>query len=311
MMAARWLMFGLAAVLGVGACVAWSEPPASVPAASTAVETVPDLDDRWVVSPRTAAAAIAAGATVLDARAPRFARPLVPNAIPVRWSEFTREDYPHQGKLDPDDARLSEKLQALGIDRDRPVVVAGDPLGGWGEDGRVVWMLRALGHEQVALVDGGYAALVERGVEAIAPEVPGDFVVTRRDEWNISRDELQALYRREEVVVLDARSPREYAGATPYKELRGGHVPGAESLHYRELLDAEGRLLPEAAVRSRLETLGITRETPVVAYCTGGVRSAWLTAVLAELDYEVRNYAGSMWEWAAGDSRDYPLVTTD
>jgi thiosulfate/3-mercaptopyruvate sulfurtransferase len=137
---------------------------------------------------------------------------------------------------------------------------------------------------------------------SVPPVRRGDFVVRRTDRWSAGRDTLAG-------VVIDARSPEEYAGATPHGESRGGHVPGARSLPFRELRGPDGRLLPRPALEAKLAAIGARPDTPVVAYCTGGIRSAWLVAVLADLGYaHVANYAGSMWEWSAGDPARYPLT---
>jgi thiosulfate/3-mercaptopyruvate sulfurtransferase len=58
-----------------------------------------------------------------------------------------------------------------------------------------------------------------------------------------------------------------------------------------------------------LKSVGVTRHKAIIAYCTGGVRSAWLVAVLVELGYrDARNYAGSLWQWAAGPKDRYRLI---
>jgi thiosulfate/3-mercaptopyruvate sulfurtransferase len=267
----------------------------------------------WVVSPAEARTMISAGALVLDARAERLRwwSP-VAGAVPVPWRRFTEPDAPRQGRLLADDAELSRRLQALGVRLAVPVVVLGDPLRGWAEDGRIVWMLRALGHRQAVVVDGGLPALAAVGLpEIAAPAGPGDFVVARRPELEITREELRDRLGGTDLVVLDAREPREYAGQSPYGESRGGHLPGARSLPHRSLLSEDGTLLPADELRARLAALGIGPGTEVVAYCTGGVRSGWVTAVLNDLGIPARNYAGSMLEWAAGDPESYPLTAAE
>jgi thiosulfate/3-mercaptopyruvate sulfurtransferase len=115
--------------------------------------------------------------------------------------------------------------------------------------------------------------------------------------------------RKNNPLLIDSREPREFKGATPYGETRGGHLPGAINLHYRALLDARGRLLPRSRLRAKLGKLGIKKSQPLIIYCTGGVRSGWLTVVLAHLGYRnVKNYPGSMWQWAARDAKTHPLV---
>ncbi|MGF1520500.1 MAG: rhodanese-like domain-containing protein [Nodosilinea sp.] len=52
----------------------------------------------------------------------------------------------------------------------------------------------------------------------------------------------------------------------------------------------------------------ISRDAAILAYCTSGVRSAWLTAVLVDMGFDAKNYPGSMWEWSAGDRDQNPLM---
>jgi len=103
---------------------------------------------------------------------------------------------------------------------------------------------------------------------------------------------------------------RALAGCVPYGEVRGGHIPGARHLYFKDLVDAEGRVLAGEALAARLGDLGVTKTTKVVAYCTGGIRSGYVTAVLRDAGIDARNYAGSMWEWAASPAAEYPLETS-
>ncbi|MEZ4433851.1 MAG: rhodanese-like domain-containing protein [bacterium] len=273
----------------------------------------PVADGDWVVTAAQALADAEAGALLLDARsADQHAAGHVAGAVRVDWQSFSAPGETERGELHPDEARLQAALVALGVRRGVAVRVIGDPVAGWGEDGRIVWTLRTLGHEHAALVDGGHSALVRAGATvttaASAPPV-GDFAVARTDAHAITTAALRALVdSRGRAVIVDAREPREYAGETPYGEARGGHLPGAISLHYRVLLAADGRLLPREELRARLAAVGVTADRPVVVYCTGGVRSGWFVVVLRALGFEdARNYAGSMWQWAAGPAADYPL----
>lgn len=278
-----------------------------------------ELATRWQVEPATAARLIAGGATVLDARPqllPKWislGRNALPMAIAVDWRDFSDPRARQwRGRLHPDDRVLGAKLRALGIDREDAVVVAGDPVRGWGEDGRIVWMLRTLGHQRAVLVNGGYRALAQVVPrDRQPPPSPGNFTPQRSPQWTIDKESLQAALATDAMVILDGRSPAEYAGATPYGETRGGHVPGARSLHFRNLIGPDGRLLPRPQIAARLQELGVTPTTPVAIYCTGGIRSAWLTVVLTDIGYDARNYAGSMWEWSASAPDAFPLVRAE
>ncbi|MEB3355775.1 MAG: rhodanese-like domain-containing protein [Synechococcales bacterium] len=284
------------------------------PGALTLAET---LGDRWVVSADEAKQLIQSGATLLDARG-KYRLVSLPGAVSVSWRTFSQTHAPHQGKLLATIPVLTQRLREVGVANNRPVVVVGDPIRGWGEEGRIVWMLRSLGHNQAVMVDGGYRALVDAGfsLKHLPVKLPGnrpagDFVANPVGDWTADQQHVKALLNAPNTVILDTREPREYAGATPYGEKRGGHLPGAVPLYFKELLGEDGRQLSAEAIATKLAELGVTRETTVITYCTGGVRSAWLTAVLTDLGFRAKNYPGSMWEWSSLPAADYPLVRTN
>jgi len=268
-----------------------------------------DLKQTWIVSASEATTLIYRGATLLDARAnPWAGLHRLPGRIPVSWQDFSPTQIVRKGNLLDSDTILAQKLQKLGISNDRPVVVFADPQNGWGEDGRLVWMLRTLGHQQAVMVDGGHRALLATSLEPKLNQPQGNFVIQRDTNWQIQRENLKTVLSQPNWAMIDTRTPQEYAGSTPHGEQRQGHLPGAVNLHFRSLLNSQGKLLPRDQILARLQEMGITKDTQIVAYCTGGIRSAWLTAVLADMDFQVKNYAGSMWEWSAGKAQEYPLV---
>jgi len=273
-----------------------------------------NLRERWIVSPEDARTLITSGATVLDARNGRsHLTGILQGSVAVSWRQFSQEAAPNQGKLLADLGVLQERLQAVGILGDRPVVVLADPLQGWGEDGRIVWMLRSLGHTQAVMVDGGYPAMVSFGlpttlrVARTAPQ-PGSFVPQPQTEWSIDRKTLREMLENPAIALIDTRTPDEFAGAILFNEARGGHVPGAILLERQELMDAEGRLLPRDEILQILQEKGISPDQEIIAYCTGGIRSAWLIAVLSDLGLDAKNYPGSMWDWAAAEAIAHPLT---
>ena len=271
------------------------------------------FEQRWIVSATEAKQLIEQGATLLDVRRQGLTTKRLHGAIAVHWKHFSPQEAIARGRLLDDDDRLTQRLQALGISTHTPVVVFGNPPHGWGEEGRIVWMLRTLGHSQAVLVDGGFQALMSAQVPlqkgTVTTPQPGDFVVQRDTSWDIQRDDLRDTLNVSNLVIIDTREPREFAGKTPYGEQRGGHIPGAVNLYFKEFLRQDGRLLEPQAIRTRLQALGITSDTQIVVYCTGGIRSGWLTSVFVTLGFSVKNYAGSMWEWSAAAAEQYPLET--
>jgi thiosulfate/3-mercaptopyruvate sulfurtransferase len=267
----------------------------------------------WILDAAKARELLAGGAILLDTRGQdlKDARP-VTGATSVVWQDFTNADLPNKGQLLEDDAVLTEKLRSLGISTAIPVIAIADSANGWGEDGRIIWTLRTLGHENSFLVDGGVDALLADGDVAVTPAaLPGDFTVARTAAYEVKKEELVTLIDNPDVVILDTREPREYAGETPYGESRGGHIPGARHIFFKDLVGPDGKIVEGDDLKARLTELGVGETTQVVSYCTGGIRSGFVTAVLNDAGVKARNYAGSMWEWSAQDEASYPLVTTN
>lgn len=314
-----WFFGVLGLSLGVGAILLaswWFWTPhfqGLSQSAFTADRTLPQtLEQHWIISAKEAKTFLDQGATLLDTRSLKILRskPLK-NAVFVRWQNFSMTRLPHRGKLLSDAKILTQKLQSLGISKERPVIVYGNPKTGWGEEGRIVWMLRSFGHSQAVWVDGGYDALVAAGIplEKSKKYSPpqGDFKIQHRSDWTLDQAQLNSRLDDNNLVMIDSRELREYNGKTPYGEQRGGHIPGAIHLHYRELLDANGFLLSRQEILEKLVQNGIKLDREIVSYCTGGVRSAWLTSVLVDLGLTAKNYPGSMWEWSAAPAQAYPL----
>ena len=270
-------------------------------------------NNQWIINTTQAQKLASQGATILDARSCKiFNRKSLSNATCISWKEFSQTQLPFKGKLLTDDKILTEKLQAIGISNGKPVIVFGDTINGWGQDGRILWMLRTLGHQKAFLVDGGFAALVKAGFPTVNsvnnnPPFRGDFVVNRSKNWEISQNELKANLEDNNLIIIDTRELREYLGKTPYGEKRGGHIPGAVHIYFKDWLDENGMLFSRDKILEILAKKGITKDKNVVTYCTGGVRSAWSNIVLVDLGFQVRNYSGSMWEWSVSDADIYPL----
>jgi thiosulfate/3-mercaptopyruvate sulfurtransferase len=268
----------------------------------------------WIVSPEELAARPAGTVTVLDARGRgAFREGHLPGAVRIDWSDF-RDRWWRSGRLPDDLDGLATELAAdYGVDQQRPVVVYGNAHTGSGEEGRIVWMLAYLGHPDVSLLDGGFAAWVATDgavtTTASPPLRPARFAAQPSSHWRAETTDVERWRVKTGGHLLDVRTAAEWRGERAFGEARGGHLPGALHLDWRELLGHDGRLDRERAL-ARLATLGLTPETPLITYCTGGVRSAHTWVLLRALGWrDVRNYDGSWWEWSADPER--PLVTAE
>jgi thiosulfate/3-mercaptopyruvate sulfurtransferase len=283
-----------------GASSASGAEPAG--AAPDAVSEDAAGDSEVFVSVARLQALSATGVTLLDARpGDGYTRGHVPGAHHTPWERFVDGD--QTGLLSDDLARIGSELSRVGVSADRPVVVYGEWDGAWGEEGRIYWMLEYLGHRDVHVLEGGVGAW-QRAGHALTSEVPadghGDFMPQPRPELRATAEQVQQALERGDAVILDIRTLAEYDGLTPHGSERGGHIPEAVHYHWRDVFGESGALLPRDRVRARLSELGIGDDTLVIAYCTGGVRSGFMFAVMRWAGYaRPRNYDGSFWEWSS------------
>jgi thiosulfate/3-mercaptopyruvate sulfurtransferase len=168
---------------------------------------------------------------------------------------------------------------------------------------RVWWTLEVAGHDAVAVLDGGLRRWRAEGrplEQGIVRRPPSRFTVRFRPELVKSQAEVLAALESGEWQLLDARSRGRFEATEPEPRpgLRGGHLPGARSLPFQELVDAEGRLLPPAELRKRFDAAGIDPARPTITSCGSGVTACALALGLELLGaprYAV--YDGSWSEW--------------
>lgn len=254
-----------------------------------------------IVDVRGAAALVARGATVLDARdAASFAQGHLPGAQMYAWQAYTGEG-PARGRLRPDVRAVAQALAALGVDVARPTLIYGSGGNGWGEEGHAAWLLVLLGHPDVSLLDGGFAAWRLAGrpvVTSYTRPAQGRFEPRVLLEFRAERDDVQRAKQ-----VVDVRTSQEFRGSTPYGEARGGHIRGARHLDWRQIFDEGGRIVSSSRLMRALADAGIDPTQEVVVYCTCGVRSAMAAvALMSRGAVRVRNYDGSLAEWSADPS---------
>jgi len=246
---------------------------------------------------------------ILDARgADAYNKGHIPGAIAVMWQNFadmsgTPADNPNWGTVLKAE-ELSKKLSEFGISPDKEIVVYTATDGGWGEDGRIVWMLKRAGFENAKMLDGGFEYWTSKGYEvskeAVEP-TPTEVNITKlSDDSNIETEEL--ANRLGELVVIDSRGKDEYEGAQNYGEARGGHIPGAINIPFNEFLNKDGTLKTAKEIKAILDSNGIDKDDEIVTYCTAGIRSAHMQIVLDMMGYNARNYDASFYVWSANEN---------
>jgi thiosulfate/3-mercaptopyruvate sulfurtransferase len=173
---------------------------------------------------------------------------------------------------------------------------------------RLWWMLRWLGHERVAVLDGGLAGWKrgKRPLEEAAPVVaPREFVARPRD-LSVSTAQVLADLNAPSMLILDARSPERFRGENETLDPVGGHIPGAVNRFYFDNLDDAGCYFkPAGELRAEFDAiLGGRPASAVVQQCGSGVTACHnlLAMELAGLSGS-RLYPGSWSEWCADPSR--------
>ena len=256
----------------------------------------PFVDAAWLAEHRDEVA-LADVRWYLDGRSGRaaFEEGHLPGAVFVdldRWLAAPGD--PARGRHPlPAPEVFAQGMSEAGIGDDS-TVVAYDDAGGV-VAARLVWMLRATGHD-AALLDGGLAAAGD--ARETGPVRPASARFTARPwpaEHLAGIDELHQPGR----VLIDARDRDRFTGAFEPVDPRPGHIPGARNVPAREMLDAEGRLRPTQELRERLGRAGATGSDEVVSSCGSGVNACHTLLVLEALGLPPgRLFPGSFSQWS-------------
>ena len=206
----------------------------------------------------------------------------------------------------PDPAAAGAQVGALGISDDDAVVVY-DGSGLQMTAPRVWWHLKVIGHERVAVLDGGLVKwrAESRPVEG-GPVVraPAHHSVSWRADLVRDRVAVESLVGSDHTTLVDARAAGRFEGRDPEPRpgLKPGHIPGARNVPFTTLVASDGTFLPKAELEQRFRSAGVDLEGPVVASCGSGVTACALALALDVLGH--RRYAvydGSWAEWGARD----------
>lgn len=223
----------------------------------------------------------------------------LPGAVSIPFETFRSDGAGPTGML-PEPSQWADLLGSEGIGPDSTIVAYDDTHGVFAA--RFVVTALLYGHSDVHLLDGDYSAWIREystSSETPTPEAREYPVPTLDEHFLVDADAVDRATRDEETVLVDTRSPEEFAE---------GHIEGAVNLDWVELVDEDTRgLRPESELRERLGERGLSPDRPIVLYCNTARRISHTYVVLRHLGFDqVKFYEGSLTEWRA---EGRPLVT--
>ena len=217
----------------------------------------------------------------------------------------------------PEASQFEALARRLGVSADSHVVLVPAGVGAtdFGSSARAYWTFKVFGHQNVSILDGGFAAwkaAYPARVESGAPVAPaaGDFIASFQPQGYVSTADVKKIVAAESgATLLDGRTKEQFLGDAKHpKAAAGGRIPGATLLFQELAYNTDtNRLKSPAELRGIYD--GIDADLPIVSYCNTGHWAATNWFVLSEVlgREDVRLYDGSMVEWTADGSN--PLLT--
>lgn len=213
----------------------------------------------------------------------------------------------------PDIKDFAAFLGKLGITPSSSVIIYDDKNGA-NAAARLWWMLRAVGHESVQVVDGGLDAIIREGLDlASGKEVPNPVSVYPVDRWllpTVTLDQVIDKVESDDYLVIDVRESYRYRGDAEPIDLVAGHIPGAINIPYIDNLAPDGSFRSSEDLAKFYQSRIADRPSSnVIVHCGSGVTACHTLLALEHAGITGGNlYVGSWSEWSR---RGLPIGTSD
>jgi thiosulfate/3-mercaptopyruvate sulfurtransferase len=208
----------------------------------------------------------------------------------------------------PNFTLLAKKLGAWGINNHRQVVAYDDAGGTFAS--RLWWLLRCLGHDKVAVLNGGIQHWQKQGfpLTTTLPSIQSSSFRPYLDttHW-LNASQVQNSLARKTICLIDARTPERYRGEQEPIDPVAGHIPGALNRPFQLNLDAKGLLLSADSLHGQFKKLiGTSTPEQVIHYCGSGVTACHNLLAMEHAGLTgSRLYAGSWSEWIRDKNRAF------
>lgn len=209
----------------------------------------------------------------------------------------------------PDAAALARTLGRLGISSGKQVVAYDQDHGMFAS--RLWWLLRWVGHDASAVLDGGLARWVSEGRPLSGPgaqgeqRAPVEFHPVPRAGLTVTADDVAALRRDPDWRLVDSRAPERYRGEIEPMDPVAGHIPGAANHFFQQNVGERGIFRTPEDLRARFSpVIGGVAPEHVVFYCGSGVQACQNLLALEHAGLSgAKLYPGSWSEWCSDPSR--------
>ncbi len=207
----------------------------------------------------------------------------------------------------PAKAALNKLFSRLGIRHDSQVIVYDNACACYA--GRLWWMLRYMGHEACAVLDGGWQGWQQSGLPTASGEetrTQTQFLGEPKSDWLVTVEHVLGS-----GLLIDSRDPERYRGEVEPLDKVAGHIPGAINRFWKNNLQSNGLFKDSVQLRKEFKaSLGNTEMGETVFYCGSGVTACHNLLAVAHAGFDApRLYAGSWSEWCSDPDR--PVATGD
>ncbi len=214
----------------------------------------------------------------------------------------------------PSPGQFERQVGALGISEQDTLIVYDDQ--GCFSAARIWWTFRAMGHEKIAVLDGGLPKWIAEDrpiVSHSTTTTPRTYSAVFEPESIASHVDLRHHLNKKDASILDARSTSRFDGTTPEPRegLRSGHIPGSVNLPFQALFNDDHTFIDSKKISDLVAKLGVENEKTVITTCGSGVTAAILSLALELTGHNNHKlYDGAWAEWGdiRHNEREFPVV---